>query len=831
MPWRANGAQIAPTTSQMATLLKDLRFGLRTMWKSKGFTAVAVLTMAVAIAANTTVFSWIDGVLLHPLPGAGDPASLVALENIAPSGEHLTTSYPDFRDLRDRNELLEGVLVSQPRALNVGEAPHTERAWGELVSGNFFDVLHAKPALGRFFIGQERDDTPGGHLVAVVSYAYWKNHLHGDPHVIGSSIRINRYPFTIIGVAQEKFTGSMSIVAMDVWIPAMTFGEVTAAGDFFLRDRRTRMFLSMARLKPGVTMEQARAELQSLAQRLAETYADTNRGIGATVVPLWLAAFGAQKIMLAPLSILMGICAVVLLIACANVTNLLLARGAARVREFSVRLAMGAPRTRLVRQLLLETLLLAIAGSFLGLVCADPMRASLKWMIPATTTPTILDPPLDWRVLVFTELLAIAVTLIAGLVPALHATRLNVSEALKEGGRGSGGLRSQRLRSALVVAEVALAVVALVGAGLFLKSFQLARGINPGFEPRNVAVAEIDLSSAGYNATQATVFCRRLRQDLETKPGVQSVAFADTIPLGFVGAAWEDLKIEGYVPGPNENMKIYRAMVAPGYFDLMRIPLLEGRDFADRDDDKSLPVMIVNQEFLRRFLPHQNALGQKVNGWGKWFTIVGVVKDGKYLSYTESPQPFFYIPIRQIYRPEFGVKFFVRMAGAPEPAVAMIRQATRSVDPNVSMIGGEPLTEHIGGALYGQKVAASLLSALGVIALALAAVGLYSVMAYSVLQRTQEIGIRIALGARSKDVVWLTLSRGMLLAAVGLAIGLIGASAMARLASVALVKVSPADPPVYTAVAAFLAAIAALASWIPARRASKVNPNVCLRVQ
>ena len=592
------------------------------------------------------------------------------------------------------------------------------------------------------------------------------------------------------------------------------------------------MFLSMARLKPGVTIEQARAELQSLSQRLAETYGDTNRGIGATIVPVWQAAFGPQKMMLAPLGILMGICGVVLLIACANVTNLLLARGTARAKEFSVRLALGAPRLQLVRQLLIETLLLALGGSLLGLAFADQMRVSLQWLIPATTIPTPADVPLDWRVLVFTEALAVAVTLIAGLVPALHATRLQMNETLKEGGRGAtGGTRSHLLRGALVVSEVALAVVALVGAGLFMKSFQVARGINPGFDPRHVAIAEVDLSSVGYNADQATMFCRRLRQDLESKPGVTAVSFADTVPLGFVGASWEDLQIEGYLPGPSENMKIYRNIVAPGYFDLMRIPLVEGRDFTEHDDQKSLPVMIVNQQFLRRFLPHQNPIGIKVRGWGKWFTIVGVVKDGKYLSYTESPQPYFYIPIRQVYQPEMGVKFYVRAAGAPDAAVGMVRQAVAAIDSNVAMIGGEALSEYIGAALFGQKVAASLLSGLGAIALVLAAVGLYSVMAYSVIQRRHEIGIRIALGARPLDMTWLTLRRGMALTAGGLAIGLIGASALARMASAALVNVSPADPEVYAAVAAFLGVIAALASWVPARRAARVDPMVCLRME
>ncbi len=820
----------------MATLFNELQYGLRTMRKSMGFTAVAVLTMAVGIAANTTVFSWIDGILLHPYPGVGDPARLVALETVAPSGEHLTTSYPDYRDLRDGTRLLDGIAVSQPRPVNIGEGVRAQRVWAELVSGDYFDVLRVKPALGRFFAGHERDDSPGGHAVAVISYNLWKTRFHSDPAVVGTLVHVNRYPLTIIGVAPEQFGGSMASLAFDLWAPATMFAELTTGGGAYFRDRltdrKTRMFLSLARLKPGVTVAQGRAEMQALAQRLAELHDDTNRGIGVTIMPVWQGSFGAQKTLLAPLGILMGVCALVLLIACANVTNLLLARATARTKEFSVRLALGAQRSRIVRQLLVETLLLAVAGSLLGLALADQMRAALLWLVPATSTPTIRVTDIDWRVLLFTEALAVAVTLIAGLVPALQATRMNVGEALKEGGRsGAGGARSHGLRGALVVAEVSLAAVALVGAGLFLKSFALAKTINPGFDAQHVAIAELQLSTAGYNATQATAFCRRLRERIEASPGVEAVSYCDTVPLSFVGGSWEDLQIQGYVPAPSENMKIYRNLVAPGYFALMRISLVEGRDFTEHDDETSVPVMVVTQEFVRRFLPKGNPVGAKVNGWGQWFTIVGVAQDIKYHNLTESPMPFFYIPIRQIYRPEMGVTFFVRTAGAPEAAIAAMRQAARATDPDVALFGAEPLTESIAAALFGQKVAASLLSVLGGVAVLLAAIGLYSVMAYSIAQRTHEIGIRIALGARPWDVIGMALRRGMAFAFGGLAIGLVGAVALTRLASAALIRVSPADPAIYAGVALFLAAIAGLASWLPARRAAKVDPMVCLRVQ
>lgn len=816
----------------MATVMNDVRYGFRLLTRNPGFTAVAVLTMAVGIAANTTVFSWIHAVLLNPFPGAGAPERIVMLETLTPSGEHIPTSYPDYRDLRDNLRLFEGIAVAQPRPLNMGEDTHAERVWSELVSGNFFDVLQVKPALGRFFEGPERDDTPGAHAVAVISYALWKTRFHSDPSVVGAVVHLNRYPFTIIGVAPSDFKGSMVGLEFEVWTPAMMYGELTAAGEGYLRDLKTRMLFSFARLKPGVTVEQGREELKGLMRRMAEANAYENTGIGATLVPAWNSSFGLQAILLAPLGILMGICGVVLLIVCANVGNLLLARATARETEFSIRVALGAPQGRIFRQLLIETLLLALAGAGLGLVLSAWLRGSLKWLLPATSFPILVDPPLDFGVLAFTIALAAAATVIAGLAPALHAARPDIHETLKAGGRGgTSSARSERMRGALVVAEVALAVIALVGAGLFLKSFETAKTINPGFDPNNVVIAQFHLSTAGYNREQADSFCRRLAARLEAAPGVEAVSYADTTPLGLAGGAWEDLEIAGYIPSPSENMKIYRNLVAPGYFDLMRIPLLNGRDFTDHDDEKSLRVMIVNEAFLRRFLPNRNPIGRKVRGWGEWFTIVGVAKDSKYHSLAESPKPFFYIPIRQIFRPEFPLTFNVRMAGAPDQAIAMMRREARQIDPSVAMFEAMPLTEYVAASLFGQKVAASLLSVLGVVALVLAAIGLYSVMAYTISQRTHEIGIRMAIGAEPGHVMRVVIRQGMIFVLAGLVAGCIGAVALARLASSALIAVGPADPVVYAGVVLFLLLVALLATWIPARRALRVDPMTSLRCQ
>jgi predicted permease len=819
--------ELLPPTGMLA----DLHYGLRLLKRSPGTTVIATLTLAIGIGATTTTFSWIDSILLNPYGGVGEPHRVVALETLAPSGEHLTTSYLDFRDLRDNTRLLDGIALYQPRPVNLGDELNAERVWVELVSGNYFDLLRVKPELGRFFSGAEQDDAQGAHPVAVISHTLWKTRFQSSPKIVGSVIRVNRFPYTVIGVAPERFHGSMAGLAFDLWLPATMFGQVTSTGNWMLRDRKTRMFLALARLKPGVSLDQGRLELAAIARRMAEADAYTNHGIGFTLLPRSEGSFGAEKILGKPLPILLAVCGVVLLIGCANVANLLLARATSRGKEFSVRVALGAERARLVRQLLTETLLLALAGSVFGLLIASWSRDSLIWLLP-TTGFVMLRPPINLNVLAFTEALAVAMTLVCGLAPAFHAARTDISSTLKESGRSDGaGGASNRLRGLLVVSEVALAVIALVGAGLFLRSFSISRTIHPGFDPNHVVVGEFDLTTARYDRAQAVSFSRRLRDRLDAAPGITAVSYADSIPLGFHGGSWEDLDVEGYVPGPSENMKIYRNLVAPGYFNLMRIPLVEGRDFTDHDDETSLRVMIVNQEFVRRFYAGRSPVGRKVRGWGQWFTVVGIARDSKYHSLTESPAPFFYIPIRQVFRPEMGLAFHVRASLAPDQAIGLLRREARAIDPNVALFDAMPMSEHVAASLYGQKIAATLLAVLGAMALLLASIGLYGVMSYSMTQRTHEIGIRMALGAQPRDVLRMVVIEGMTVTALGLLAGAAAAFALARLASRTLILVSPSDPLTYAAVAAFLLAVALLACWLPARRAMRVDPLIALRYQ
>jgi predicted permease len=816
----------------MTGLFHNLRFALRQLRKSPAFSAVAVLTIAVGIGANTTIFGWMRSLLLNPFPGAAEPSRIVAIENTAPDGEPLTTSYLDFRDYRDNLHLVNFVTAHRGYAFSVGEAPNTERVWGEVASAGLFDMLGVKPEVGRFFSKEEQGDAQNAHPVVVISHAYWTSHYHAAPSVIGRVLRINRIPFTIIGVAPSEFHGLQAGLDYEFWVPLTMYGQLTHTGTWMLNDRNTRNFMLLARLAPGVTVEQARGDVQSLANRMATANSDSDLGIGATVLPVSQSHFGTQAMLLTPVAILMGAGWVVLFIVCANLANLLLVRTAGRTQEFSIRVALGAKPGQVTVQLLCETLALALGGSVGGLILAEWLGGGLRWLFPAVAGPALLAPPLDSQVFAFTAGMAAFVTVVAGVIPSFRARRANLNETLKQGGRSGGsGTESQRLRRLIVVSEIALACIALVGATLFLKSFQAARSLDPGFSPDGVALAQFDFSTAGYNAQQTDTFCRRLGDRLEQLPGVTAVSYDDSPPLGFNGGNWEGLEIEGYTPARNENMKIYRDLVSPGYFDSMKIPLVDGRDFNWHDDSTSPKVMIVNQEFVRRFLPNRGVLGRKVRGWGQWFTIVGIVKDSKYHRVTEGPQPYFYAPIQQIFRPEYGLTFHVRTSGSVNEAISSLRRETAAIDPGLTIFDAEPMTEYIAASLFGAKIAASLLSVLSSIGLLMAAMGLYGVMAYSVTQRTREFGVRVAMGARRRDILGLILRESTKLILLGMAAGLVLAAFSTRALASQIQNITALDPLAFAGVALLLAFVGLAASYIPARRAANVEPMVALRYE
>ncbi len=816
----------------MAGLIQDLRYALRNFRNRPTFAAVAILTIAIGIGANTTIFSWLRSLVLNPFPGTVEPERIVAIENTAPDGEPITTSYLDFRDFRDRLRLVKSITAYRSYVFSVGNVPNVERAWGELASGGVFEMFGVKPEAGRFFSPHEQDDAQNAHPVVVISHGYWKSHYGLNLSAIGSVLRINQTLLTIIGVAPEGFHGTHAGLDYDFWIPLTMYGQMTHTGTWMLQDRNTRNFMVLARLVPGVSIDQARGEVQALANRMAEADADSNQGVGATVLPVWQSHFGTQAMLLTPVSILMGIGGVVLLIVCANLANLLLARATSRQQEFSIRLALGAKPWRLITQLLTETLLMSLVGSLGGLVLANWLGNALRWLLPAVSRPVMLAPPLDGEVFAFTGALGLFVTVLAGSTPAWHSSKVNINETLKQGGRsGTSGIHAHRLRGLMVISEVALAVVAMVGATLFLKSFDRAQAVAPGFSPDGVALAQFDFSTAGYDAQHTDTFCRRLYDRLEQLPGVGAVGYDDSVPLGFQGGNWETLEVEGYVPSPNENMKIYRDLVSPGFFESMKIPLIEGRDFDWHDDPTTQKVMIVNQEFARRFLPNRNPLGHKVHGWGEWFTIVGVARDSKYHRVTESPQPYFYIPIRQIFRPEYGLTFHVRTSGSVSEAIAAIRREAAAIDPAITIFDAQSMTEYISASLFGAKITADLLSLLSSIGLLLAAMGLYGVMAYSVAQRTREFGVRVAMGARQSDILRLVLRESARLALFGTTSGLVLAAVSTRVVAHQIYSVSPLDPLTFAGVGLELMAVAFSASYIPACRAARVDPIVALRYE
>jgi predicted permease len=835
------------TLPWLETLLQDLRYGLRMMARNRAFTAVAVLTLAIGIGVSATAFTWIDSVLLQPLGGVAEPGRLMTLESVTPGGAWVPTSYPDYMDFRDHLKLVDGVAVTRPVALCVGVQDHADRVWAELVSGNFFAVLGVKPEQGRMFLPSEYGDTPGAFPIVVVSDRYWRAHLNADPHAVGKTLRVNQHELTIVGVAPPAFHGSMPVTAYDLWIPYMQQPVLNGVNTRMLRDRHNRNMLGIARLKPGVTFGEAQQELKALADRMAIANADVSEGMSATLLPLWKSPHGPQGLLVGPLRILMGVCILVLLIVCANVANLQLARATVREKEFGARLALGASRTRIGRQVLTESLLLAFGGAALGVAATPWMSHALRYLMPPGPMQQLvaMDTRPDFAVLAFTVGICVFAALAAGIAPALQVSRLNLSARVNDGGRSGNSGRRNRLRSVLVASEVALALVALVGAGLFARGFETTMQIDPGFDPDHVLLSQFYLNTSGYNLARRKEFCRRLSDRMLAAPGVTDVAYSDGVPLGFEPSWWEELKIEGYAPRPNENMNIFRNVISPGYLPLMHIPIVEGRNFTDADNeaDDAPAVMIVNETFARHFFPNSDPIGHKVHGWGFWFRIVGVAKDSKYHYLGESAVPYFYVPFRQLYRTDMNLAFYVRTQSNPESALSTLRAETHAIDPGVTVFDAEPLKEFIGASLYPQKLAAGLMSILGGIAVMLAAVGLYSVMAYWVAQRTQEIGVRMALGAQPRHVLRMVVAQGLRLTAGGLVAGALLAIAMERIvssisftnsgmgASAKLMGNGGTEPLIFLGAALFLSALALLAAWLPARRAASIEPMQALRTE
>ena len=814
----------------MRTIYQDVRYGLRVLLGSPGFTAVAVLTLAIGLGVNATVFGWLDAVLLNPFPGAQRPSELVLLETSSPNRDSANISFTDYRDYRDHLKLVSGLAVARITPLTVGFDGRGRRTWGELVSANYFDVLGVRARLGRTFSTPEAGDQPGAHPVIVISDRFWRAEMHGDPEVVGRTLRVNRQNLTIIGVAPPEFRGTLAGVSFDLWVP-VTMANLMGTGSGTLTYRGTRdLTTAIGRLAPGASIAAASAEAAALAARLSAQYPRTNGAMTARIVRVRQGQNGAQPFLVKPLGMLAGVAMLLLLIVCANVGNLLLARAVSRNREFGIRLAMGAGRWRLVRQLLTETLLLASAGAVLGLFLSAWMSQSIDLLLPPSDGLLSLNPGFSLRSAVFTLLITMLTTLVAGTAPALLSARSDLNETLKDCGRGGqAGRHSHRLRSTLVVSEVALATVALLGAGLFYRSFRNANAIHPGFDTSNTLVAQFYLSAAGYSANEQRQFCRSLRERLEAVPAVTAVSYSDFVPLGLGPSPGHRLEVEGHVPARGQDMFVHRAFVPPGYFDLMQIRMLEGRDFTEKDEAGAPMVILVNEAFRKRFFSASSTpVGRRVRVENKWATVVGVVKDSRYHSPMEAPLPFFYVPFRQEFAPGLNFAFFVKTAGDPLAIADTLRREALSLNQD-AVFTSRTFADAITTALAPLRLAANLLTVLGGACLFLAAIGLYSVMSYSITQRTQELGIRMAMGARPAAVIGLVLRDGMKLTLIGLVAGLSLAGAFSHLLTGMLVNVSPDDPATLAFAAVTLLAISTLATWVPARRATKLDPMVALR--
>jgi predicted permease len=812
----------------METFWQDLRHSLRMLRSRPGFTLTVVVTLALGIGANATIFTWIKAVLLASLPGIEQPERLVEIWGATHNNSALSTSYLDYLDFRDRNNVLSGLIAHQVLPLNLGHGEKPERVWAGIVSGNYFDVLGVKALIGRTFLPEE-DRTPNTHPVAVIGYGLWQRCFGGDPNVLGRKITLNEHDFTVIGVTPKEFGSPFAGLALDVWTPVM-MKDYVARPHFSLTDRGSRWLMVMGRLKPGATLPQARANIAAIASHLQQEYPRTNEQLGVAVYSVTQSPFSLKADLRPALAILMAAVAVVLLIACANVANLLLARAASRRKEIAVRLALGGSRWRLVRQMLTEGFVLALLGAALGLTVAFWTARSLAAFLPPYANRASFDTRPDAVVFAFTIGLTVITTLLFGLAPTLEASKQDLVAGLKDNAPMVGrGRRKVSLRHALVVTQVALSMVALISAGLFVRSLQEAYRADPGFDPRNVLLASFDPFLSGYDETRGREFYRRLVELVSTTPGVQSATLARRLPLTDGGIAFANVVIDGYAPAKDEDMRLNYETVGPQYFQTMRIPLLHGRDFDERDLESAPGVVIINETMAQRYWPRGEALGSRLKLTKGWLEIVGIAKDVKLRSLKEVPQPFLYLPLLQDYRS--NMILVVRTAIKPDTMFHAIQTEVVALDPEMPMFDAKTLEDHIGVSLFLQRMAATLLSIFGLLALSLAALGLYGVMAYAVNQRTREMGIRVAVGATQGDVLKLVLGQGLTLCVVGMIGGLIIAFVVTRFSVHLLYGVSATDPVTFTLIALLLLAVTLLACYFPARRATRIDPMIALRVE
>ena len=806
----------------MSTLWQDLRYGMRVLLKQRGFTLVAALALALGIGANTAIFSVVNAVLLRPLPFP-EPGRLLVVwtDHRARGGPEVEWASPEeFEDWRGQNSVFErmaGYTGWGPTLTGQGEP---EQLSGAAVSADMFPLFGVEPALGRGFLPEE--DRRGAERVVVLGHGLWQRRFGADPGVIGRVITLGGEGHTVVGVMPAGFKSPLQPRA-ELWRtlrPAL--GPGCGRGCIVLR--------VVARLRPGVPLERARAEMSTIARRLEAQYPDSQKGVGVALVPLHDQLVRGVRPALLVLLVTVGL---VLLISCANVASLTLAQATARAREVAVRLALGAGRGRVARQLLTESLLLALVGAAAGLLLAFWMVDLLKAFSPPGT-PRLDEVRIDARVLGFTLVIGLVTGLVFGLVPALQTSKPHLNQALKEGGKGtSAGARSRRLRQTIVVAEVALALTLLVGAGLLLKSFVRLQRVDPGFNSRGILTATIGLPRTGYpERRQITAFYGQLIERLKALPGVQAAGAVSDLPLGG-GASDVSFVVQGRpLPPPGQRPAAWYNSVTTDYFRTMGVRLLRGREFGERDSEQAPRAVIISETMARRFFPDEDPIGKRLgNGEDdNWREIVGVVADVRHFGLDAEARPTMYFPDRQA--PSRGMSLVVRAGGGDPLALAgAVRGAVLALDPNLAVAGLGTLDALVSDSIATPRFVLLLIGAFAGVALLLAAVGIYGVMAYAVGERTHEIGVRMALGAQPGDVLRLVVGQGMTLVVAGVGLGLVGAFALTRLMATLLFQVSATDPLIFASVPAVLAGVALLACYLPARRATRVDPLVALRYE
>ena len=810
----------------MNGLLQDVRFALRQLRKSPGFTLTAALMLALGICANSTVFSWIDGTMLHPIPGAQKTGELVSVmrgqRNVSPSPP---LSYLDYRDLREQNHSLVGILGYNHDWLTLTSGATPERIYVANVTANFFDLLGIRPVLGRFFRAEE-ETRPDAVPYAVLSYSLWKTRYARDPAIVGKTIEIARHPVTVIGVAPEEFVGAMPGIREELWVTLNPIGSNT----WRMTHRSAAWLNVLGRLRPGVSRDQATHDLETIMQRIVAAYPDEHLGVNTiTLDPMWRSPFGANGYMAATLPILLAIAGVVLLLTSANVATLALVRFVARRREVAIRQSLGAGRVQLVRQMVLEGFLVSFAGGALALLLTAWTAKSFARFIPPNSNPIVLNGTLDHSVVVLIVLLSAFASVICGAFPALRSSHVPAAEALKEESANiSGGSHNQRLLSGLVMAQIALSLALLVTSGLFFRTLRNISSANPGFEQDHILTASVGLNIAGYPDDEVRVMRHKILDRVAASPGITIASLTDWVPFNFNRKA-VDAYPEGYVPRPHESLELRRADVTPRYFETLGIAILEGRDFTLDDNETSPRVLVVDQTAANRYWPRQDPLGKKLKIWGHPFTVVGMVRNTKHNLMNEPLEPMVYMSYFQQPDPQLIVQ--VKTRGNPEEMAAAVEQAIHQVDGRLSVFDVRTLRETAQMSSIFAVMQSTFAGMLAIIALILAATGIYGVVAYRTQMRTHEIGIRVALGASRRDVFRLVVMQGVRLTVAGVVLGLALAFGLTRFIAGMLYGVSATDPATVLAVVMLLGAMALLACYLPAHRAMRVNPVSAIRDQ